>query len=237
MPWIKFYPRDWLAESSLKALDYEHKGLWMDLICLMACSDDYGHLVNNGSPLDARTIARITGGTTERVEQLVKDLEDGGVLSRRADGAIYSRRMVQDKVLHDRRAGAAHKRWDTSGVNNNAKEENPEPRTQNPHFACTLAYANGDANAYAKPLHKTPTLDDCKAAAAAIGMADNDIEDFYAHYASQGWVKGNGMRITNLRAALTTWKRRAQSKVNNSGGVVNKSPRQVEVVNVQFEAC
>jgi hypothetical protein len=61
-----------------------------------------------------------------------------------------------------------------------------------------------------------PTISDCIQAAEAIGMKREDVEAFHAHYDSQGWKKGNGQPITNIRSALTAWKNRSRDFVSKS---------------------
>ena len=55
------------------------------------------------------------------------------------------------------------------------------------------------------------SLDDCKRAASTIGMTDEMISEFYANYASVGWIDAAGRKITNLPAALAKWKSRQSS--------------------------
>lgn len=96
-PWMKFYTADWRADSGLRSCKNAARGLWIDLLSLMHESDEYGYLFIAGKQPTAKVLSRILGGGTEREyrEQLA-ELEEANVFSRRADGAIYSRRMVQD---------------------------------------------------------------------------------------------------------------------------------------------
>ena len=57
------------------------------------------------------------------------------------------------------------------------------------------------------PLNKTtPTLEQVKDAALLVGLSDEQAEQFFHHYNKQGWVLGNGQKITNLHSALNNWK-------------------------------
>lgn len=55
------------------------------------------------------------------------------------------------------------------------------------------------------------TLEDCLKAAVSIAMRREDVEAFYANYASVGWIDAAGRKITNLPAALAKWKSRESS--------------------------
>ena len=50
------------------------------------------------------------------------------------------------------------------------------------------------------------TLEECLTASATIGMKREQVEAFFHHYNGQGWVKGNGRRVTSLSSALAAWK-------------------------------
>ena len=50
-----------------------------------------------GKPVTPEQLARMTGGSTEQVSRLLRELEDSGVFSRTEHGTIYSRRMLKDE--------------------------------------------------------------------------------------------------------------------------------------------
>ena len=74
LPYIKFYPRDWMGEVGLQSLSYDARGLWIDMLCIMASSDRYGYLLNGSEPMDAETLARVTRGDKQTVAKLLKQL-------------------------------------------------------------------------------------------------------------------------------------------------------------------
>lgn len=67
------------------------------------------------------------------------------------------------------------------------------------------------------------TLEQCKAAAATIRMRSEDVEAFWVHYASVGFVDGVGRQIKNLPAALAKWKKNQPSHGKKYGEQVNSS--------------
>ena len=129
MPYIQFYCRDWMGEQGLQRLGYAERGLWIELLCLMATGDEYGYLTNGGKPLTPAEIARLTRGDKQEVEQLLQHLLEQNVYSTDARGVIFSRRMVKDAHIRTVRteagkAGAAAK--------NQKEHQNPEPREPEP---------------------------------------------------------------------------------------------------------
>lgn len=55
-----------------------------------------------------------------------------------------------------------------------------------------------------------PSLEECKTMATAIGLTTEEVDEFYHYYDSQGWRKGNGQAVTNIRSAMNNWKLRGQ---------------------------
>ena len=51
------------------------------------------------------------------------------------------------------------------------------------------------------------TLQQVKDSSTLIGLSDGECEAFFNFYNSQGWLKGNGLQITNLPSQLANWKK------------------------------
>lgn len=92
----KWFWSDWLSDPGVRACSYAARGLWMDMLCIMAAADPIGYLVVNGRPLDAAGVARLTGGQLPEVETLLTELDRNGVYSRDRAKRVYSRRLVRD---------------------------------------------------------------------------------------------------------------------------------------------
>lgn len=108
LPWCKFYPRDWLADTGLRSCSYAARGLWIDMLMLMAMNDQRrGYLESNGRAItDVGQIARLTGGDSSEVTKLLGELQVAGVFSRDESGVILSRRMVRDEAVSDQKSKA-----------------------------------------------------------------------------------------------------------------------------------
>lgn len=130
---IQFYPSDWRAEPCLKLCSLVAKGLWIEMLCLMAQSSVHGHLChpNKAEPLQPKDLAKMLGNSEEEILPLLAELESNGVFSRDDDlKTIYSRRLIKDqdkrnlKIQKTRRYRNKLKTL-ASGSSNSVTEELP----------------------------------------------------------------------------------------------------------------
>lgn len=99
LPAFLFYPRDWLSDPGLRSVSASARGLWIDLLCLLFESE-MGHKLDVKTRVDEATlISRMTGVPKKQVAPLLRELETAGVLTRYADGIIYSRRMKREEEI------------------------------------------------------------------------------------------------------------------------------------------
>lgn len=99
--WIQFYPSDWRSEPCLKLCSLAAKGLWIEMLCLMAQSSVHGHLChpNKQEPLQPKDLAKILGNSEEEIVPLLAELESNGVFCRDDEiKTIYSRRLLKDEA-------------------------------------------------------------------------------------------------------------------------------------------
>ena len=121
-PYIHFYPRDWLAEYKLRMLSPADRGVWIDLLCLMAMAEPYGHLALNGKPMTDDAVCRILGVDVATYKATLARLVDVGVCSTNGNGEIYSRRMVRD---YERRSNG--EKYGRRGGNPALKDSKDKP--------------------------------------------------------------------------------------------------------------
>jgi hypothetical protein len=103
-PSFQFYPSDWLRDTALRSCSIGARGLWIDLICYMHEGTPYGHLKVNDKVILPANLARMVGETLEVVEGWLSELSDAGVFQYDHDGSIFSKRMVRDEELRNKRA-------------------------------------------------------------------------------------------------------------------------------------
>ena len=102
-PSFQFYPADWRKDAALQSCSLEARGLWIECMCIAHECEPYGHLVINGRPMTAPQIARLVGVSAKECDALLAELVGAGV-AEMADGVLFSRRMVRDEALRNRRA-------------------------------------------------------------------------------------------------------------------------------------
>lgn len=86
------------------------RALWMDMLCYMWESVETGVMVSpNGVPYTKEEIVRMVGLDCKGSSAWLDVLIENGVCGVRSDGAIYSRRMVRDADLREKRAAAGRK--------------------------------------------------------------------------------------------------------------------------------
>ena len=141
LPWFKFQPAAWRGDQALRAVSLTARGLWIECLCIMHEAKPYGHLVLNGKPIDAATLARMTGVPVDEVRALLAELRQAGVLSVASTGVILSRRMVKDHERANLGRRSANRRWAQapeptaqSGEPNGALNGLPNAETQDSRF-------------------------------------------------------------------------------------------------------
>lgn len=88
------------------------------MMLIMHDSDAYGELSMGGKPMPPEAVARRCGTSLRAYLACLQELDTAGVPSRKADGTIYSRRMVRDEAI--RRADAERKRKPPDGIQNDS---------------------------------------------------------------------------------------------------------------------
>lgn len=108
-PSFQFYPADWRKDTALQFCSLAARGLWVEMMCIAHECDPYGYLRVNGKPMTTAQIARLAGIGERECNKLLQELFEAGVPSTGGDGAIYSRRMVRDETVREKRAAGGNK--------------------------------------------------------------------------------------------------------------------------------
>jgi hypothetical protein len=103
-PSFQFYPADWRKDAALQSCSMAAQGLWINIMCIAHECENYGHLTINGRPMLPAQIARLVGLSAKECDSLLKELHDCGVLSIASCGSVFSRRMVRDEEIRNKRA-------------------------------------------------------------------------------------------------------------------------------------
>ena len=103
-PSFQFYPSDWLRDTALRSCLPGARGLWIDMICFMHEGNPYGHLKVGNKVILPTNLASMVGATLLEVEGWLDELKQAGVYDFAEGGEIYSKRMVRDECLRNKRA-------------------------------------------------------------------------------------------------------------------------------------
>jgi len=103
-PSFQFYPSDWLRDTALRSCSTGARGLWIDMICFMHEGNPYGHLKVGNKVILSANLASMVGATLHEVEGWLDELRQAGVYELADAGEIYSKRMVRDESLRNKRA-------------------------------------------------------------------------------------------------------------------------------------
>ena len=107
-PAFQFYPGDWLRDTGLRSCSAAARGLWMDILCFMHEGSPYGYLKVNHKVILSPNLARMCGLTLQETEGCLAELAEAGVFEIDEEGVIFSRRMIRDEELRNKRAACGH---------------------------------------------------------------------------------------------------------------------------------
>jgi hypothetical protein len=123
MPWLQFYPADWLSDS-VAGCSLAAQGLWFRMLFVAHASQHYGYLEIDGKAIPDELLFRRCGcATVEEYRALLAELFSAGVPSRTASGVIYSRRMVRDQKDRDSAADRQRRHRSHAPVTPMSQEE------------------------------------------------------------------------------------------------------------------
>ena len=129
---MPFDTSDWLRCPELKVLPPDIRGLWMDMLCYMWESVERGVMVKpTGDIYTKDEIVRMLGKDASGSDTWLDRLIIGGVCGVRADGAIYSRRMVRSAEISQKRREAGIKGGSTT-KSKVFTQKPPEPKQTAP---------------------------------------------------------------------------------------------------------
>lgn len=129
---MPFDTSDWLRCPELKVLPPDIRGLWMDMLCYMWESVERGVMVKpTGDIYTQDEIVRMLGKDASGSDTWLDRLIIGGVCGVRADGAIYSRRMVRSAEISQKRREAGIKGGSTT-KSKVFTQKTPEPKQTAP---------------------------------------------------------------------------------------------------------
>lgn len=193
-PAFQFYPADWRKDPAVQALGYFERGVWFEILCLMHESNERGVLLLNDSPMPESALANILGLDNQILADSLTKIRAYGVAKvRQSDGALFSKRMVDDERLSKVRRDAGIKGGNPRLLNQSSNQKPTTPVNQNP----TPSSASSSSKAKKEPRTKKPV---------ETSMAD----DFGISPRVEAWAKAKGH--TRLAEHLESFRAKCKAK-------------------------
>lgn len=227
LPWFKFFPSDWRADSALRMVSMGARALWIEMLCVMHEGEPRGHLTVAGRPVTSRQLAILAGCMVDEVDAHLGELEASGVFSRTSEGVIFSRKMVRDTRKSDEQRARVNARWsnpasiETIDKNRSGNTEVdtetvphiPEARSQKPEpdnrLEAKASVADGDA---ARPVYDAEFELAWKAYPHVKGRSSRPTT--YPFWKKAVKAAGGSMR---LQVAIETFARKGQGAHGDKG--------------------
>lgn len=92
-PWMKWYPADWRAETTLRMCSLAARGLWIELLGIAHEATPYGHVLVKGAVPSVAQIAGLVGRPLDETSAALEELRAAEVFTV-VRGIIVCRRMV-----------------------------------------------------------------------------------------------------------------------------------------------
>lgn len=135
--YIKFYGRDWLGDAMLRMCTPDERGVWIDMLCVMAGAEPYGHLAVNNRIMTDAEVSRVIGLDEVTYKGILYRLIEKGIPSKSESGMIYSRRMVREHKLFVSGSKAGKKGGGNPALKKKDKKI-PEAISHNPNTKETI---------------------------------------------------------------------------------------------------
>lgn len=192
-PAFQFYPADWRKDPQLQMCDMATQGIWINLLCCMWESDEVGKVI--GTWEDFARLLGIPIADFKRFYLQAKRHKFADVTN--SDGVvtiinrrIYTAFLERERAKRGMRKTREHRRY----------------KQVTPHSSSSTSSSKKESIKKESPPPRIWSLEDVKTAAVQVGLTEQQAKTYYNHYDGQGWLKGNGLPITNLLSAMTEWR-------------------------------
>jgi hypothetical protein len=184
------------------------------MICFMHDGDPYGYLKVNHKVILPPNLARMVGATLQETEGWLMELEEVGAFSRDEHGCIFSRRMVNDELLRNKRA-AGGKLGGNPALKVGGRLSTKVNRKPTPSSSSSTSSSIVD-------IHTAPvSVEKAIAYGQTIGMTEDAVRNWHDTRSRDGWlINGqNGARpVMSWQHDMATAKTWRQSQPAGTNG-------------------
>jgi uncharacterized protein YdaU (DUF1376 family) len=156
-------------------------------------------------PLDPKKVSRLIGmpDHLEFVEAILEDFfikKEDGWRNERCDQEIAGLREMQTSGRR-----GAQKRWGGHRDPNGVAIGTLSPTHEDPNATNTNTSTINRESVCAPVIGSFPSIQEAEEYCKGSSMPSTHVGEWHSNRASQGWVKGNGIPITNWQADLKSW--------------------------------
>jgi hypothetical protein len=183
-PYLHFYIGDWRKDIAVQSLSYYHRGIWLELLMLMHCSEHRGRLVLAGKPMPNAALARLLGLSEQDVANAVETLVASRVASLDQNGVLFCRRMVREEERRDKLREAGSK----GGSQTQAKRQATPYHPRDNDIDIGVEGARSRVREFAR----------------GEGIGERDADWFFDKMEGNGWTNG-GEPVRDWKATVRSW--------------------------------
>lgn len=141
LPALQFYVGDWRKDPGVQSLDYETRGIWLEILCIMHESEDRGKLMLNGKPMPMEALCRLLGLDNQNLTKALTKILEYGVASIDSNSQIiFSRRMVRDEDIRKTRKECGKLGGNPNLVNQKPTTQDNQKSTPSSSSSSSVSY-------------------------------------------------------------------------------------------------
>jgi hypothetical protein len=238
LPYLPLFTGDYLKDPKLSMCSPATRGIWIDLLCAMHELGRSGQVTGT-----LEQLARISRSTSADVASAIRELDASGaadVFERNGIFTLVNRRMKRTqevRVLTKNRV----ERFRNKPPDLKNKSECNASVTANTEYEYENDLGNkGSSDGRgAGEGRNIPSIDEVISFGQNIEMSEEDCRSFFHYFQSQGWMKSNGLMVTDWKSRIQSWKleaaRRGSKQSNTSSGLSINSPAQADSMIREYE--
>lgn len=201
-PSFQFYPGDWLRSTDLRSCSIGARGAWVDMLCLMHEGNPYGYLKVGQKVILPPILACMVGVSLQELEGYLAELMEAGVCSIDEHGCIFSRRMIRDEDIRQKRAAGGIASQNNPNVPK--KKGNPTRIPLDTSFGVSPASASASASSSSSSLKQSQEQSQNHGATRS---------DSYPESFELAWDKYPKRPGANKKTAFKAWNARIKAGV------------------------
>jgi len=192
-PSFQFYPNDWDSDPALRCCSMAAQGLWLRMMCIMHNATPYGYLKIGENIVDRRILARNVGEDMGDITAWWDEIITFGVASVDENGCLYSRRMIRDEDIRQKRANCgklggrpkANQKQNESKHQSKIKANGKANQKQN--ITPSSSSSSSSSSSKETTARDLPATVPCRCGGILTKRSSKSGEEFYGH----GYHGGN----------------------------------------------